>query len=133
LRFVLDTNLIVSAALVAQSVSRRAFDRALDRGAVLLSLPVLAEINDVLGREKFRRYVSEDEAERFLASLSSVTEWVEVTASITACRDPSDNKFLELALSGEATHIVTGDKDLLSLNPFRGVAIVTPGELLKQF
>jgi uncharacterized protein len=133
LRFVLDTNLIVSAALVAQSVSRRAFDCVLDCGVILLSLPVLAEINDVLGREKFRRYVSEDEAERFLASLSSVTEWVEVTASITACRDPSDNKFLELALSGEATHIVTGDKDLLSLNPFRGVAIVTPGELLKQF
>jgi predicted nucleic acid-binding protein len=48
-----------------------------------------------------------------------------VTEVVTDCRDPKDNKFLELAVSGRATHIVTGDPDLLTLHPFRGVAIMT--------
>jgi len=47
-----------------------------------------------------------------------------------ACRDPKDNKFLELAVAGEATHIVTGDSDLLVLNPFRDIAVLTPSEFL---
>jgi predicted nucleic acid-binding protein len=45
---------------------------------------------------------------------------------ITACRDPKDNKFLELAVSGQATHLISGDPDLLVLSPFRGIPIVTP-------
>ena len=44
---------------------------------------------------------------------------------IVACRDPKDDKFLDLAVSGQATHLVTGDPDLLALHPFRGIDIVT--------
>ena len=56
--------------------------------------------------------------------------WVEVSAKITACRDPNDDKFLELAVSGLATHIVTGDQDLLVLDPFQGISILTPHAFL---
>jgi hypothetical protein len=55
---------------------------------------------------------------------------VNVTEKLTECRDPKDNKFLELAVSGKATCIVSGDSDLLVLNPFRGVAIMTPPEFV---
>jgi putative PIN family toxin of toxin-antitoxin system len=132
LRFVLDTSVIVSAALIEASTSRRAFDHALDTGKILLSAPVLEELNEVLGREKFRGYIHEDEAKLFLALFVRSAEWVEVNVRIAACRDPSDNKFLELAVSGRATHIISGDSDLLSMNPFHGVAVVTPDAFLQE-
>ncbi len=130
--FVFDTNAVVSALLIEDSTSRRAFDRASDRGKFLLSLPVLAELNEVLGREKFRKYITEDEAKRFLAAFVRKAEWVEVNVKISGSRDPSDNKLLELAVSGQATHIITGDDDLLALSPFQGKLILTPAEFLRQ-
>jgi len=131
LRFVFDTNVVVSAALLAESTSRRAFDRALDTGQLLISFSVLAELHEVLGRQRFRKYIQEDEARQFLAALLRGAEWIEVGEKITACRDPKDDKFLELAVSGRATHIVSGDKDLLSLSPFRGIPILTPDGFLQ--
>lgn len=53
--------------------------------------------------------------------------------AITACRDPKDDKFLSLAVAGQADVIVTGDEDMLTLNPFRGVAILTPQEFIERF
>jgi len=132
LRFVFDTNALISAALSDETISRRAFDHALDRGTILVSLPVVTELNEVLSREKFRPYITEDEARQFLATFAGASEWVEIDVTINDCRDPSDNKFLELAVSGQATHIVTGDNDLLELDPFQGKRILTPGEFLRQ-
>jgi predicted nucleic acid-binding protein len=51
---------------------------------------------------------------------------------VRACRDPKDDKILALALSGSAEYIISGDLDLLVMNPFRGVKIVTGEELLQQ-
>ena len=113
-----------------ESPSRQAFDRALDSGEVVLSLPVLAEIHDVLARPKFRKYISEEDARQFLAAFLRRAEWVEINEAIQACRDPKDDKFLELAASGHATHIITGDRDLISLSPFRGILIVSPEAFL---
>jgi putative PIN family toxin of toxin-antitoxin system len=104
----------------------------LDRGTILLSLPVVAELSQVLTRDKFRPYVTEDEARQFLAVLAGASQWVEIDVRISDCRDPSDNKFLELAVSGRATHIITGDGDLLAFNPFKGKPVLTPGEFLRQ-
>jgi len=131
LRFVFDTNVLISALLLPDSKPRQALDSALKRGKVLLSLATLAELYDVLGRKHLRRYIDEDDIQMFVAVLTRETEWVDVNEQITACRDPKDNKFLELAVSGRATHIITGDTDLLALHPFRGIQIVPPQVLLK--
>ncbi len=131
MRFVFDTSVIVRAVLAEASSSRRAFDHAADTGKILLSFPVLAELREVLGREKFRKYIREEEAKLFLAVFERVAEWVEVNVKITACRDASDDKFLELAVSGRATHIISGDNDLLTLNPFQGMLVVTPDRFLE--
>ena len=66
----------------------------------------------------------------FLAALVAAAEVVEITEEITACRDPKDDKFLSLVVSENASHIITGDGDLLILNPFRAVAVVTPQDFL---
>ena len=133
IRFVFDTNTIVSALLFDNSVPRQAFDRALNSGTILVSDTLVVELNRVLGREKFDPYVSPEERNEFLVSLVRDSDLIEITQSVQACRDPDDDRILELAISGAATHIVTGDSDLLVMNPFRGVEIVTPAEFLRSF
>lgn len=126
MRFIFDTNVIVSALLLPESKPRQALDLALLHGKVLLSFTVLAELYDVLSRKHLHRYVDEEDIRSFLAALTREAQWVEVDVEIRACRDPKDDKFLELAMSGHATHIVTGDSDLLALNPFRSIQIIAP-------
>ena len=133
MRAVFDTNVIVSAALLAGSVPRRAFDKALDGGSILISVPVLLELAEVLGRPKLNKYLLEEERMRFLISLLKAAELVEVTERVAVCRDAKDDKFLELAVSSRADCIVSGDADLLTLNPFRGIPIITPADFLRHF
>ena len=59
-----------------------------------------------------------------------MAEWVAVTSTVRLCRDPKDDKFLELAVDGEAHWLVTGDQDLLALSPFRTVTVLTPAQVL---
>ena len=128
--FVFDTNALVSATLFAQSVPALAFFAASDRGKILLSLQTLAELSDVLQRKKFDRYLDRADREIFLAKLVHEAAFVDVNEEIHACRDPKDDKFLELAVCGSAACVVSGDEDLLTLHPFRGIAIMTPAQFL---
>ena len=129
-RTVLDTGVVVSAVLLPRSVPRQAFDLAIAKGPLLVSEQTIAELDEVLRRPKFDKYVSESQRLEFLAALLRGSELVEVRDVETECRDPKDNKFLELALSGKGSHIVTGDLDLLVLHPFRGIAIVNAQSFL---
>lgn len=131
-RVVLDTNVIVSALLLPASTPRMAFERAHTAGLILISVPVLAELEAVLSRDKFDKYVTEDERKEFLIALAKDAELVEITESVAACRDPRDDKLLELALCGRADFVVTGDPDLLVLNPFRNIVILTPADFIAQ-
>jgi putative PIN family toxin of toxin-antitoxin system len=69
---------------------------------------------------------------RFLVGFLKVAEMVEINETTAICRDPKDDKLLELAISGNAGFLVTGDKDLLVLNPFQHVEIITPREFLDK-
>ena len=132
-RFVFDTNAIISGLLIPDSRPRQALDRAQDQGSILISISILAELNDVLSRKKFDKYLPEEKRKRFLAVMAKEAELIEITEGITECRDPKDNKFLELAVCGHANCIISGDKDLLEMNPFRGIAILNPGEFLRKY
>ena len=92
----------------------------------------MLELAEVLGRKRLNKYLLEQERMRFLAALLKEAELVEVNETITDCRDEKDNKFLELAVGGKADCIVSGDGDLLILNPFRGISILTPREFLSR-
>ena len=132
-RFVFDTNVLVSAALLSDSKPAEAFRRGRQIGEILSSVPVAAELNEVLGRDKFDRYITREDRERFLVAFLRAAIVIEITEPIVACRDPKDDKFLELAVSGSATCIVTGDDDLLALHPFRGIPIISVERFLASF
>ena len=68
----------------------------------------------------------------WLESVLAAAELVSITEPIVACRDPKDDKFLELAVNGGADVIVSGDADLLVLNPFRGIAIISPAVFVQR-
>ena len=99
-------------------------------GRVLISAATIRELDEVIHRPKFDRFLSEEERIEFSTTLMYETDLVDIVKTVTDCRDPRDNKFLELAVSGRATHIVTGDLDLLVLHPYRGIIVVSPSEFL---
>jgi putative PIN family toxin of toxin-antitoxin system len=100
---------------------------------ILYSEATLLELNQVLNRKKFVKYFTVEEKQEFIVKLIESGELVVITESIDVCRDPKDNKFLELAVSGEADFIVSGDQDLLVLNPFRNIEIITANDFLTRF
>jgi putative PIN family toxin of toxin-antitoxin system len=130
-RFVFDTNVVISALLLKRSVARQAFDKATQIGKLLVSRVTVEELNDVLRRKGFEKYVTEEERMEFLSAFVRDGVLVEIIERVMVCRDPKDDKFLELAINGKASCIVSGDEDLLVLHPFRGIAIVTPREFLE--
>jgi putative PIN family toxin of toxin-antitoxin system len=132
IRAVIDTNVLVSAALLSASLPRRLVDWLLSEGSLLQSEDSLAEVEQVLRRPKFDKYLDEADRLAFSHLLKRAAERVDITVQIRECRDPKDDKFLELAVSGNATHLVTGDMDLLVLHPFRGIAIINPSQFLQE-
>jgi putative PIN family toxin of toxin-antitoxin system len=99
---------------------------------VLASKLTLQELKDVADRGRFDRYVEPERRRRFVAAYMRAIVMVDIPFPIRACRDPRDDKFLEVAVHGHADLIVTGDADLLALNPFQGIAILTPAEYLER-
>lgn len=135
-RVVLDTSTLVGAILLPRSVPRQAFIQALARASLCASPATLAELERVLLRKKFDRYLDRDTRLDFFQRyrnqvlLFPVTE-AEETALPQACRDPRDNKFLALAAHCSADALVSSDDDLLALNPWQGIPILTPAQFLK--
>ena len=127
---VLDTNVLVSAALFPLSHPWQVFEIVRGQGSLIASVDTLAEVNNVLKRPRFDRYLRRTLRDEFLHGLGQMAVTIEINQTIRACRDPKDDKFLELAVCGNATHIVSGDRDLLALHPFRGIPILTPGTFL---
>jgi len=131
--FVIDTNVLISALLFKSSVPFEAICLANKQGVILYSEATLRELKKVLSRRKFDKYISEEEREIFLLNFVGSSQLVTITENITICRDQKDNKFLELAVSGKAKIIVTGDLDLLILNPFESIKILTPDQFVTEF
>lgn len=127
-RWVLDTNVLVSRLLMPGGTAARAVDHALVLGVPLVSDETLHELADVLARPRFDRYVSLANRQRFIALLGGVARRVAISHRVQACRDPRDDKFLHVALNGGAEAIITGDTDLLVLDPFHGVRILRPAD-----
>jgi putative PIN family toxin of toxin-antitoxin system len=129
-RVIIDTNVLISRFLIPHSVSGRAVSRLIKVTRLLASEDTLAELAQTLSRDKFNSYVSREDRQEFFRLYARLAEWVPISGTVRVCRDPNDDKFLELAVDGQAQMLVTGDKDLLGLSPFRGIEILTPAAVL---
>ena len=131
MRIVLDTNVFVSAVLKANSLPFLVLRWIDQHGGLLKSAATEREILSVLARPHIAA-VTIPTFRDDLARMLVTAELVTITERIASCRDPHDDKFLELAVSGRADMIVSGDADLLALNPFRGIPIVTPAMFVQE-
>ncbi|MPY89044.1 MAG: putative toxin-antitoxin system toxin component, PIN family [Luteitalea sp.] len=131
-RVVLDTNVFISGMLSTTSARPRAVEHAIEHGQLLASTDTLRELMTKLMAPKFDRYVSRERRDAVLVRLAPIIEVVEVVQRVQASRDAKDNQFLEVSLNGRADVLVSGDRDLLTLNPFRGTAILTPAAYLSR-
>jgi putative PIN family toxin of toxin-antitoxin system len=128
---VADTNLVISFFMGSKAPASVAFSLLMDEYQLIASHETFAEFREVFMREKFARI----RRERRLAAVSRyrfLVEMVPTVIDIQACADPKDDKFLSLAVSGNASLILTSDDHLLRLNPFRGIAILKPTEYLER-
>jgi putative PIN family toxin of toxin-antitoxin system len=138
-RFDFDTNVLVSAALFSGSRPREALAAARRTGRLLASYETFDEISEVLLRARFDRYLPRETREEFLTKLAGDIELVGGSLRVRQARDPDDDKFLELAVTGQAECIISGDADLLVLSPFRwsdadlAIDIVTPRAFLEEW
>jgi putative PIN family toxin of toxin-antitoxin system len=131
-RVVIDTNVFISGLLSSTSTPARVVDRAMEHGQLLASTDTLRELMTKLLSPKFDRYISRERRDALLERLAPNVEMVEIVQQVRASRDPKDDKFLEVALNGEADVLVSGDNYLLTLHPFRGTDILTPAAYLSR-
>ena len=130
MRLVVDTNVFVSAVLKTNSLPYHVV-RWIDRhGGLLKSVATERQLLDVLSRPYIAKVTIPNLREGVIRMLAAA-ELVPIGERIVACRDPTDDKFLELAVNGHAELIISGDGDLLALHPFRGIPIITPAAFVQ--
>jgi putative PIN family toxin of toxin-antitoxin system len=131
-RIVIDTNCFVSRLLTPKSINSQAVRYAFDFHQILVPADTLTELEIVLSRKKFNNYVSLEERQKFILYLKNLAEIVDITNHVQVCRDPKDDKFLSLAIAGNANIIITGDEDLLVLKCYQNIPILSPKDFLAQ-
>ena len=130
-RAVLDTNVLISAALRPAGPPRQVIDAVRrENGELLFSDETFDEIQTRIWRPKFDGYVSQKSRAIYLAQLKTVSAGVSIAGAKMGCRDPDDDILLETALMGDADCLITGDGDLLEMTPYQGIPILTPTTFL---
>jgi putative PIN family toxin of toxin-antitoxin system len=134
-RFVFDTNALLSAFLLKSNSNALAFDKALETGEIISSEAINKEFTNVFLRKKFDRYASLSRRLALIELLETqLLIWPsELIRPLDVCRDPKDNMYLELAVSASVSCIITGDKDLLSLDPFGKTRILPATDFVALF
>lgn len=135
MRAVVDTNILVRAVIRPHGTVGPVLLR-LRHGeyTLLYARPLLEELVDVLNRPRIRdKYRLTDlDIQTVIGLILLRGEGVAPTERIRACRDPKDDKFLEVAVAGRADLIVSGDQDLLTLHPYGEIPIVGPRAFLRM-
>ena len=129
-RFVFDTNTLISAACFDRSFGRRAYEYVRDHSTFLVCRESVAELRDVADRGKFNKFIEPAARLEFVEAYIDRAELIDIPGTFRVSRDPTDDKFPELAVVGKAQFIVTRDKDLLVFDPFQGVQILDAENLV---
>lgn len=131
-RVIVDTNVWLSFLFWPRETVVAAVRAARSRCEVIASEPILDELAAKPLAPKFDSLgIAPDDRRAFFADVRAISTLVNVTVDVRECRDPRDDMYLALAVSGHADFIVTGDRDLLALHPWRGAAILRPLDFLR--
>ena len=131
-RYVIDTNILVSAVLIEGNPPDTGIRNIEDAGGRLVfSIETFEEFESVLMRPKFDRYVFSEKRREVLSLFASRGDFVLPDAIFTHCRDIKDNKFLDVAVAGGVDYLITGDKDLLVLKEIEGIPIMRMSDFLQ--
>lgn len=129
---VIDTGVFVSAILRRDSAPKQTVDFFLKNGEIIFTYKTLQELIAVVFRPKFDALMTLDIRNEFLTEILSVAKIISLTEHVAACRDPKDDMILSAALAGEVDVIISGDKDLQVLHPFRNIPILSPRQFLQE-
>lgn len=130
LRVVLDTDLLISAALLTESVPARLLHQVLARSRLVFSDATFAELETRLWKPRFDRYLTLETRRALLHDLTAVAEWVNPRPGERHSRDPDDDAFIHAAIAAGADWLVSGDDDLLVLSRVQGVEMLSPAQAL---
>jgi uncharacterized protein len=131
---VFDTNALLSGLMIEGSISHQALDIALGHYTLLSSAAAWTELETRSKKHSIARYFPTDQERlNVLARLNQSIRHITVRSVVTDCGDADDNKFLELALDGKSFVIVSGDRELKKLSPWRGVTILGTGDFVRAF
>lgn len=130
-RYLLDTNTLISGLLFKDSLPAQCLAYCVEHGVILTSQDCLEEIEKVLNRKKFDSYLSFEERSSFFKQYVDLTLLIHPVPLIKECRDPKDDIFLSLTVAGLASCLITGDRDLIVMHPFRGIPILSPEKFLR--
>jgi len=128
--FVFDTNTLISAVFNEHSQPALALKKARTIGTLLVSDEIIAEYLIVFARDKFNRWLSLETRIEFIENIIANALPIQIVEWIQECRDPKDDKYLSLAVSAQADAIISGDEDLLVMNPFRQIPILNSSDFL---
>lgn len=129
--FVCDTNIFISALLSKKSPPRQAINYIKSiSGNLALSTETFNELAEVLQRPKFDNIISLENRSLFLRETLEVASLFDILEEVNICRDPKDNKFLDVAIASSADYLITGDEDLLVLESIKNTPIISPREFI---
>ncbi len=131
LHWVVDTNVLISAALSTQGNPAQLVRRLLQDHRLVFSQATFDELHSRLYRPKFDRYLTLELRQRLLHDFNASAHWVDLAPFPRYCRDPDDDKFIATALQAQADALVSGDSDLLDAPPMPGLRILTPSAALE--
>ena len=125
---VIDTNVLISSALSTNGIPSQILRYFILNNKIVFSDETFEEFYSRLWRPKFDRYISREKRKSILLDFSNIAEWVEMSGALELCRDPDDNKFLEVAIKANAAMLVSGDRDLTDMNSIENIPIYTPAQ-----
>ncbi|HVW13849.1 MAG TPA: putative toxin-antitoxin system toxin component, PIN family [Mucilaginibacter sp.] len=130
-RVILDTNILISLLITRDFLK---FDKLItqDKVVFILSQELIEEFVEVAQRPKLKKYFAWTSVEKFILAIKNISELINVETNISVCRDPKDDFLLALAIDGQATHLITGDKDILVLKKIGKATILTMAEYLSD-
>ena len=134
-RIVIDTNIWISAWLSDNGAPAKLLESLPNEVVVVFTTDTFVELESRVWKPKFDRYLSMDRRKTLLREVEGMAHWIEVPSGIKdRCdsRDPGDDKFIHAALAADCSWLVSGDHDLLCLDPLDGLRLVSANDALQQ-